>query len=84
MCNWDFVTSMETKDLSITYFYQVPTNLKINSYSILRYKCKGGMLFPSPIIMVTNSSLSRWTIYIPFYSSIDSCQQVFLGSTSDV
>ena len=84
MCNWDFVRSMETKDLSITDSYQVPSNLTINGYSVSRYKCKAGMLFPSPIIMVTDSFLSRWTIYIPFCSSVDSCQQVFLGSTSDV
>ena len=38
MCNWDFVTSMETKDLSITDSYQVPTNLTINGYSVSRYK----------------------------------------------
>ena len=38
MCNWDFVTSMETKDLSIFDSYQVPTNLTINGYSVSRYK----------------------------------------------
>ena len=41
------------------------------------------MLFPSPIIMVTDSSFTTFD-NIPFCSYVDSCQQVFPGSAIDV